>query len=40
MTRAGGLVTGGVDEHTDTHDAAALDERGAPARRPDLRYHT
>ena len=28
MTRAGGLVTGGVDAHTDTHDAAALDERG------------
>jgi transposase len=28
MTRAGGLVTGGVDAHTDTHDAAALDEQG------------
>lgn len=28
MTRADGLVTGGVDAHTDTHDAAALDERG------------
>jgi transposase len=28
MTRAGALVTGGVDAHTDTHNAAALDERG------------
>lgn len=28
MTRAGALVTGGVDAHTDTHDAAALDQQG------------
>jgi len=28
MTGAGGLITGGVDAHTDTHDAAALDEQG------------
>src|SRR4051794_10619358 len=28
MTSATGAVTGGVDAHTDTHDAAALDERG------------
>jgi transposase len=28
MTSAAGAVTGGVDAHTDTHDAAALDERG------------
>ena len=28
MTSPGGSVTGGVDAHTDTHDAAALDERG------------
>jgi len=28
MTRSGGPVTGGVDAHTDTHDAAALDECG------------
>jgi transposase len=28
MTSPGGSVIGGVDAHTDTHDAAALDERG------------
>ena len=28
MTSPTGSVTGGVDAHTDTHDAAALDERG------------
>jgi transposase len=28
MTSPSGPVTGGVDAHTDTHDAAALDERG------------
>ncbi len=28
MTSPAGCVTGGVDAHTDTHDAAALDERG------------
>jgi transposase len=28
MTRSDRHVTGGVDAHTDTHDAAALDERG------------
>jgi transposase len=28
MTSPGGSVTGGVDAHTDTHDVAALDERG------------
>src|SRR4051812_16588950 len=28
MTSPGGSVTGGIDAHTDTHDAAALDERG------------
>ena len=28
MTSLEGSVTGGVDAHTDTHDAAALDERG------------
>src|SRR4051812_35078551 len=28
MTRANTLVTAGVDAHTDTHDAAARDERG------------
>jgi transposase len=28
MTSAIGSITGGIDAHTDTHDAAALDERG------------
>src|SRR3954453_802387 len=28
MTSPSGSVMGGVDAHTDTHDAAALDERG------------
>jgi transposase len=28
MTSPAGSVTGGIDAHTDTHDAAALDERG------------
>src|SRR3954447_10834453 len=28
MTSPTGSITGGVDAHTDTHDAAALDERG------------
>ena len=28
MTSPGGSVTGGIDAPIDTHDAAALDERG------------